>query len=875
MKKFLAFTVICLLCAVGLWAQAPPSAPAVPGYTTLSFDGQYIYYNDNFGVYHRIAVTPIQYPSDPTGVCIGTQTAINVSNNGLFYCFAGSWTKVSNNNASPYNYTAVPCASTMAFALTSTGKLSINNAFSVNLNCNVLSSSVTFSAGTIAAGTQIEFAITQGSGGGYAFAWPSNFLNPPSIQTGSLQETDAAFWYDGTNWHRQDFPSSGGGSSYYQTIQNNNVDLPQRAKLNCVPPLNCSDDSGNSRTAVVCPIFISAGASHAAGCVPDPGATLHNPLYYLDETGTFSGIPGVTNAAIKPDISSAVAYVAQRCIGGVSCSDSNDGLSWGTAKYTIYNAACSLPGGNCSSQLAGSGTIYVGPYVSSSWNSANPTSGDGVWIMGSGDPNYASPPTGWLKESNVGTPTTLNIIGVGNYPSGPNGHKGGRVLALWGSNGDNYHPGVWLSAASGIYIANFGIQYPGRAVLIGECSDHTRTGTCQSTTDMLDNVSGQLGLSTGGPCTDITGASFWIWMRDYGCSGLGAGGSGGYLADKSSAILVDGTSNYGPGLIYIWQSNLSTGGIKVNSGTNGTSVYVKDTLQEGNGTACPPVVWFTGFGTDSDATVENVYTADCSLTLSSRTVQNDDTVSGRGPTVLNSHGQMAGPGTMINPELSPGAVTTTSPLASQQNGIFHSYLIGQTNVARRLNGFSSVRATNQVNSSSSGWGAAQSSSGVTVTTGVIDPYGGTGAGSVVISSGTQTLSFTGSTYTHWTGSLGDWVVGGVWVKNFNTNAGLAISACPSESSVAYSSTVSNHGGELLNNASGIVDSWEFVWVAGKVGTSGTYACLTQTIGTGVTPIFYGPVLYFIPQTVMTDNEVIEFATTMNSAGYFMLSRFHM
>ena len=71
-------------------------------------------------------------------------------------------------------------------------------------------------------------------------------------------------------------------------------------------------------------------------------------------------------------------------------NDADDGLSWGTAKHTIYGALVSLPGGD--TKTAGSGTVYVG-----NASSANPRTNAGIWLMGPKDPNYASPPAGWLK----------------------------------------------------------------------------------------------------------------------------------------------------------------------------------------------------------------------------------------------------------------------------------------------------------------------------------------------------------------------------------------------------------------------------------------------------------------------------------------------
>jgi len=82
--------------------------------------------------------------------------------------------------------------------------------------------------------------------------------------------------------------------------------------------------------------------------------------------------------------------------------------------------------------------------------------------------------------------------------------------------------------------------------------------TCQSSSITLENDSGLLNtaVNTNGPCTDITGSSFWIWMRDYGCGGMGYLSSGGIKANKAAAILIDGTGNSGNGLIYVTMPTL-------------------------------------------------------------------------------------------------------------------------------------------------------------------------------------------------------------------------------------------------------------------------------------------------------------------------------
>src|SRR5437899_8470429 len=101
-------------------------------------------------------------------------------------------------------------------------------------------------------------------------------------------------------------------------------------------------------------------------------------------------------------------HAAIRYVSGTG-NDSNDGLSWGSSKATVFAALVSLPGGNVVGPVSGSGTVYVAP-----GSALNPTANGGIWFMAPHDPNYARPAAGWLKCNGC----TVNIIGVGNYASG-------------------------------------------------------------------------------------------------------------------------------------------------------------------------------------------------------------------------------------------------------------------------------------------------------------------------------------------------------------------------------------------------------------------------------------------------------------------------
>ena len=120
MKKLSLLLLICLLSALGIRAQ---TSPITPGYTVLSFDGQYIYYNDNFGKVHSMAVTPIRFPGVPTGTCLGTSTAIDTANGSLYYCKNNSWVQSTSNPSHGVGAPTGPCAAGNLYTDDSTGNL--------------------------------------------------------------------------------------------------------------------------------------------------------------------------------------------------------------------------------------------------------------------------------------------------------------------------------------------------------------------------------------------------------------------------------------------------------------------------------------------------------------------------------------------------------------------------------------------------------------------------------------------------------------------------------------------------------------------------------------------------------------------------------
>ena len=127
----------------------------------------------------------------------------------------------------------------------------------------------------------------------------------------------------------------------------------------------------------------------------------------------------------------AIQYVSPRG------NDSNDGLSWESAKLTGYAACEALVGGAVNPPTCGRGTIRIADNVA--WGGPLPEGG--LYEMGPGDPNYSSPPVGWQRYTgpltmDCGIPTVM----------GPHGHQTLCTLLAGGAVGS---PGFWLSSLSG------------------------------------------------------------------------------------------------------------------------------------------------------------------------------------------------------------------------------------------------------------------------------------------------------------------------------------------------------------------------------------------------------------------------------------------
>ena len=120
-----------------------------------------------------------------------------------------------------------------------------------------------------------------------------------------------------------------------------------------------------------------------------------------------------------------------------------------------------------------SGTIYVGPGAT-----ASPTPNGGIWLMGPIDPNYASPPAGWLKctVSRLQHQHHRNIERCW-WPERPQAKNHSSLpVVLRTTTIQDYGFLLWQQS---IYVANLQFNYSGRAHRYRRMLQQpTGTGTC-------------------------------------------------------------------------------------------------------------------------------------------------------------------------------------------------------------------------------------------------------------------------------------------------------------------------------------------------------------------------------------------------------------
>ena len=630
------------------------------------------------------------------------------------------------------------------------------------------------------------------------------------------------------------------------------------------------------------------------------GPNVHAPYVLADQNVRTGG-----TSFIKPTPAMGIQYVAQ---GG---SDGNDGLSWGTAKATIYNALIALPGGSASPPTAGSGTVYVGDGTR-----ANPVANAGVWLMSNSDANYANPPAGWLRANGGGQ--IIRIEGVGCQHAPANGAGATQCLVNGGSGADNAHPLFWINGSEALRIQNIYTQGQlGKAAMLGIGSDGVRavglvnsvwqnvsfngknnTGGYGPAVDMgsnifnnhFDHISVQAnqaesvaiatnGLSrSGGTLTvttastnpfttgekcGITGAADASFNGSFGGSGIrvksrttftvpqngaNATSTGGYvICDRGMAFVVDPGNNPAPGLLYLQNSEFNGGGFRLWTGTSGSSLFIQNLYTE---SSASPGVWIGGGGQYSPIVISGLALTD--EAGGAPAVQNDDPLTSDSIYVNGIYGGY-GFGPMNNAPIAGGTrhpFINTGPGAEGQFGMFHQRLYA-IDVAQ-LDAPAFVRFANLAPTANTSWG---STAGLKIVNNVGDRQGGTNAAELDWRSGSPQGRFINAGYTT---AVGDWLICGVYIRSL-AKPGLGYAGGnPLECNWIGNTITYQYNFTNLPAYAGDGE-WEWIWYASKI-SSQTGSSNTLRFGifavNGFNSQVYGPVALHIPAGTLSDSEVM-------------------
>jgi hypothetical protein len=532
-------------------------------------------------------------------------------------------------------------------------------------------------------------------------------------------------------------------------------------------------------------------------------------------------------------------------------SDSNDGLSWGTAMLTVYHALCSLVNGNCSTFTAGTGTIRIAGGAAI----GGTVTGQGIWVMGSLDPNYSSPPSGWLKWNG---PVTFSCdateYAVDNAPSGSCG--------LHQTSAGANQPTVWLSGQMEQYTFDHIsiLDYPYICIRLGVDSNGNRAnGLGTAPYNVFDHFGCQVSTSSGsaGPSVDIGAGTFQDWFIYSSFVGNSAA-TGGLTADGHAAVVVNPSTGGSSGLLYFINDVMNSGGIKYTPGSSANELTVTNLTTENNLKAA---VWFTASTSYMTANIDTVTVADCSGTCPA--VENDG-ANAAAVRVSNLQGQgvnMQGPMTSSGGDYANNYQDeTTTPTGQGQIGIFGNRLVGQHDSARRQFGPTSPRFANIANSATSAWSVESSS---TLTQGQAAPDGTTGAGLV----SSTVLAGVNFYIQSKTVAVGDKLIYGAWARSTTGNG--FYSGAPLILSLQGSGFTCTGGNTYTNGYEWVEGDGDWEWVSGvctiaTIGTNPTTVAFGAQTNSGYSADFYGPVLLYIPSGTVSASEAAEIALHLQS-----------
>jgi hypothetical protein len=541
-----------------------------------------------------------------------------------------------------------------------------------------------------------------------------------------------------------------------------------------------------------------------------------------------------------------------------SGNDSNDGLSWGSAKKTVMAGYDALP--------AAGGVIYIMQGANSaSGVVATSTQGQGIWIMGTQDPNYSNPPPGWRRQK-----ANVAFEGVGGTDHAGNSHLGGQVT-IFGGGISNNQPCIWLAGGTNYLFENINCVGGGRGIVIGESSTNLRDGTVNVTGTTFTNVAAGVGGGvTNGPVVDVTGGSFWLYFRDCVFSASAAVQVLSPLDSLHAAMLIDGTGNEGNGLIFIEDLITNNGGIKFIPGSNAGSLTVNGMTEEGGFGA--PAIYLTSTSSFTMFNFENIVVSDSGVSAPVA-IQ----IDGQGPAQavliegnIGSAGSVIGPATILGQYTNDLINTPTSPAQMGQVGIFNGHIVGETDAARRNFGPVSIRYPNLAPQVATNWTATQFAGTTIITTSIAAPDGTNNAARAASSSASpqENLYFYNGLFPS---NTGDYFIGGAWIRSLSAVGGY--SGSPTTAiSFDLLNPVTNIDYALSGSTSGALSSGQNEWTwqyfiykfVAATPTNPPQLRFQAHFDLNDPVEAYAPVMMHIPAGEVSDNEAYQIASNLST-----------
>lgn len=618
---------------------------------------------------------------------------------------------------------------------------------------------------------------------------------------------------------------------------------PQTITFSGCPALTNISGGSGSGTVSPCPqydmsTYTLAGTQSTVGCsniVTD--STLSDLTVPGSLTANGNGYLG--NVAIKVPIGDSQMFVSS------SGNDSNDGLSWGTAKLTVMAAYDAMPSQGGTINICAAGGAFV---------NASTDTPPAIWLMGPNDPNYASPPAGWRHVK----PTYFHGV-CGNTFA-----QQGNTPFILVAAGNSTTAAIRLSSLnSNLKFDNLGLQYPTIDVQMGVDSNGAQTsisGVIGASFDNMNTEDCNSCTGSAGPGWQIGGGdTFDIFLNNIVAQGNPNATVG---SDNQAAILVKplGSSNSGVGLTFT-NSVLQSGELKWYEGTDIGEYLIAENIRSesiaGGGGTGLATIWLTAADI-SFVDIADIQTSDATGTI--HDVRVDGNLGDEGSVAL--HGYF--PGGVIGPAsiqyMIPGLLPT-DPLVQGEMGFTGGRVVGFFGNTQRVFSSSAVRWANLASQSSASWTASQTTGTTTYTQSISAPDGTTGAAQASNTAVTiQTLTFFGASQTL---AVGDFFVGGFWERSQNGGILLDGSGVQNVAIAGSGNTVSCS--RVLPIFSTSNEAWQWTYEICQltaVGTTPATVSLQGFFNSTTTVQVYAPILIHIPAAAATVDEAYEVASNL-------------